>query len=67
MHASVQLEVRSLRSNCGPTRTDFELDTDEILRILDTIAEDFDTSRIFVSITAVNRCFALTSFASSPT
>jgi radical SAM protein with 4Fe4S-binding SPASM domain len=28
-----------------------ELETDEVLRILDTIAEDFDPGRIFVSIT----------------
>jgi radical SAM protein with 4Fe4S-binding SPASM domain len=38
-------------SSCEATSPLRELDTREILAALDTIAEDFDTSRIFVSIT----------------
>lgn len=38
-------------SSCSPDRRDPELTTDQIFRILDTIAEDFDARRIFVSIT----------------
>jgi len=38
-------------SSCGPTRKEDELTTEQICGILDTIGEDFDCSRIFVSIT----------------
>ncbi len=38
-------------SSCGPTRKDDELTTEQICAILDTIGEDFDCSRMFVSIT----------------
>lgn len=38
-------------SDCEARSPHRELDTREILAVVDTIAEDFDTSRIFVSIT----------------
>jgi radical SAM protein with 4Fe4S-binding SPASM domain len=38
-------------SSCGPTSPVEELDTQEILGIVRSIAEDFDARRIFVSIT----------------
>jgi radical SAM protein with 4Fe4S-binding SPASM domain len=38
-------------SRCEPGRVDPELTRDEVLGILDTIAQDFDATRIFVSIT----------------
>ena len=38
-------------SSCEPTARVDELSTEQVLGILDTIGEDFDTSRIFVSIT----------------
>ncbi|MBI2388813.1 MAG: radical SAM protein [Deltaproteobacteria bacterium] len=38
-------------SSCEAKSPLDELSTEQILRVLDTIAEDFDTSRIFVSIT----------------
>jgi radical SAM protein with 4Fe4S-binding SPASM domain len=38
-------------SSCEPTSPVRELSTDEVKHILDTIAEDFDPRRIFVSIT----------------
>lgn len=38
-------------SSCEGSSPFRELETGEILRILDTIAEDFDASRIFVSVT----------------
>ena len=38
-------------SSCEPASRVEELTTEQVLGILDTIGEDFDTSRIFVSIT----------------
>lgn len=38
-------------SNCDPGPRHNELSTDEVLGVLDTIGQDFDASRIFVSIT----------------
>lgn len=45
------LRCRHCGSNCGPTTTVPELTTEQLFGILDTIACDFDATRIFVSIT----------------
>ncbi len=45
------LSCKHCGSSCGPTSRVEELTTDQVLGILDTIGEDFDASRIFVSIT----------------
>ncbi len=45
------LRCRHCGSSCEAKSPLRELDTKEILGVLDTIAEDFDASRIFVSIT----------------
>jgi len=45
------LRCRHCGSSCEPTSRVEELTTEQVLGILETIGEDFDTSRIFVSIT----------------
>jgi radical SAM protein with 4Fe4S-binding SPASM domain len=45
------LRCKHCGSSCGPDAGGDELSSDEVLRILDTIAQDFDPRRIFVSIT----------------
>lgn len=45
------LSCRHCGSSCGPSSRIDELTTEQLLGILDTIGEDFDCSRIFVSIT----------------